>query len=47
LKKLLNDQPGKDAAILITDLIIERQLEKIRSKSSFKESGEISEEEKW
>ena len=47
LKQLLHDTPGTDAAILITDLLIERQLEKIRSKQSLKNQGNIPDEEKW
>jgi len=47
LKKLLHDNPQTDAAILITDLLIERQLEKMRSKASLKNQDDIPDEEKW
>jgi len=46
LRSLLNDQ--RDAGIIIADLIIERQLEKIRSrKTHFKHGDDTDEEEKW
>lgn len=49
LKGLLNQHAGEDAAVIITDLIIERQIQKIRSREQFrpKEGDEIDEEEKW
>jgi hypothetical protein len=47
LKKLLHDRPQTDAAVLITDLLIERQLEKIKSKESLKNQKDIPDEEKW
>ena len=47
LKSLLKSQPGTDAAILITRLIIERQKEKLRSRDINKTFGDIPEDEKW
>src|SRR5436853_1480852 len=47
LKQLLHDNPQADAAVLITDLLIERQFEKLKTKASFKQEGNISEEVKW
>ena len=47
LKKLLHDNPQIDAAVLITDLLIERQLEKIKTKESLKNQEDIPDEEKW
>jgi len=47
LKKLLHDNPGMDAAVLITELLIERQIEKIKTRSSFKKQDDIPENEKW
>ena len=47
LRKLLHDNPGKDAALLITDLLIDRQLEKGKLKDSFKNQGDVPDEEKW
>lgn len=48
LKQLLKEHNGKDAALLISKLIIERQLEKINFRNHFKSSGpEDDNEEKW
>jgi len=47
LKSVLKSQPGKDAAILIILLIIERQNEKLKSKDINKNFGDIPEDEKW
>ncbi|MBS1573757.1 MAG: hypothetical protein JST09_00520 [Bacteroidetes bacterium] len=49
LKQLLKDNADIDAALLIADLIIERQLQKIRVRNEFKkkETGESNEDEKW
>lgn len=48
LKQLLNENPGTNAALIITDLMIERQAEKIRSRQQFSKRNEnISDDEKW
>jgi len=47
LKQLLQDNPQTDAAVLITDLLIERQLEKIKAKQDLKKEDDIPDEEKW
>ena len=47
LKSLLNSQPETDAAILITQLIIERQKEKLKSREINKNFGDIPDDEKW
>src|SRR5215203_4877479 len=48
LKQLLNDNPGTNAALIITDLMIERQAEKIRSRQQFsKRDEDINDDEKW
>lgn len=48
LKQLLSDNPGTDAGLIIADLMIERQKEKIRSRQQFSKRDEnISDEEKW
>jgi hypothetical protein len=48
LRQVLDATNGKDAASVIATMIIERQLEKIRSRERFKSNGGgISEEEKW
>jgi hypothetical protein len=48
LRQILSASPQTDAAIIITDLLIERQLEKIRSRAEFrKDQKDIPEEDKW
>jgi len=47
LRKLLEQKDGEDAARLITDLIIERQLQKIKSRKESKKNDEIPDDEKW
>lgn len=47
LRKLLEDIPNEDAGRIIAALIIERQLQKKKSKEMFKQEGEIPEEDKW
>jgi hypothetical protein len=48
LKYLLQENVGEDAAFIIADLIIERQLEKIKSRKQFSRRDDgISDEEKW
>ena len=48
LKQLLNENPGTNAAQIISDLMIERQAEKISSRQRFSKRDEnISDEEKW
>jgi hypothetical protein len=47
LKQMLRENPQTDAALLITQLLIERQEEKIRSKQSSKKDDDIPEEDKW
>lgn len=48
LRKILNENPSHDAGNIIADLIIERQLQKIKSRQQFSQrDNNISEEEKW
>lgn len=49
LKYLLRENVGEDAAVIIADLIIDRQLEKIKSRSEFRNTGSPDDEgaEKW
>ena len=48
LKQALEQNEGKDTAGLLADLVIERQLEKIRSRQQYgKRDENISEDEKW
>jgi hypothetical protein len=48
LKTLLQQEKGQDAAVIISRLIIERQLQKIRDRKKFSNnSNHCSDEEKW
>ena len=48
LKQLLNENVGTNAALIITDLMIERQEQKIISRQQFRKKDEnISDDEKW
>ncbi len=48
IRNLLKAQPGTDAAEMIADLIIERQLQKIKSREQYsRRDPDISEEDKW
>lgn len=46
MRHLLHEKQGENAAGLIADLIIERQLQKIESRKKFNKQQD-SEEEKW
>lgn len=48
MKKLLMDFPGSDAGEIIGELIIERQLQKIKTREAFRrDQADIDENEKW
>jgi hypothetical protein len=48
LKQLLASNPSTDAGVVIANLIIERQVQKIKSREQFRNrENNISEEEKW
>lgn len=47
LKHLLKDNPGQDASNIISDLIIERQIQKIKSRQEHRKNENISDDEKW
>lgn len=48
LKFMLEENVDKDAAIIIAELIIERQLQKIKSRQQFRNRDEnIDDENKW
>lgn len=47
LKQLLQQHPTTDAAELISDLLIERQLQKQKLRASFRSNESNSDEEKW
>lgn len=47
LKMVLQTNSGRDAGMLIAELIINRQLQKIQSKNQFTNDDTIPEEDKW
>ena len=48
LKLLLKDNPGTDAAEIISHLIVERQLQKIKNRQAFSfPAPDIGDNEKW
>jgi hypothetical protein len=48
LRKLLEENTGSDAGLIIADLIIERQIQKIKSRQQFgRNDNMIDENEKW
>ena len=48
MKRLLEQKEGENAAGLIADLIIERQIQKIKSRQQFRQrDNDIDEDEKW
>ena len=47
LKQLLTENPGTDAGIIIAELMIQRQEQKIRSRQAHKPDENISDDEKW
>jgi hypothetical protein len=47
LKTLLKENPGNDAGRIIAELIIERQLQKIKSREEYRRDSTISDDEKW
>lgn len=47
LKQLLQENNDQDAARIIAELIIERQLQKIKIKRKFKSDGDIPDSERW
>lgn len=48
LRMLLQQNPDEDAATIITDLMIERQLQKMKSREQFRQrDDEIADEDRW
>jgi hypothetical protein len=48
LRELLKSNPGKETGIIIAGLLIERQIQRQKSKEEFKKNqNEIDEKEKW
>jgi hypothetical protein len=47
LKQLLADNKQTDAAFIMSELLMQRQEEKLRSREMFRSSDDIDEAEKW
>jgi hypothetical protein len=47
LKELLSDNKQTDAALIISELLLQRQEEKLRSRKMFRSSDDFDEAEKW
>ena len=47
LKNVLEENSSTDAAVLITDLILQRQEEKRKMRDQFKQEKNIGEDDKW
>ena len=47
LKELLQHQSQNDAGLIIADMIIERQLQKIESRKKFNRNDDIAPDDKW
>ena len=48
LKRLLDQNPGTDAATIISDLLLERQLQKIKTRKNFESNQpEAPGDERW
>lgn len=47
LKRLLKENPNKDAGQIIAGLITERQLQKIKTRQQYRGDATIPEDEKW
>jgi hypothetical protein len=47
MRRLLEQREGKNAAGLIADLIIERQLQKMESRKKFRSGGDVEGEGRW
>ena len=47
LKRILKENNGENAANTIAELIVERQLQKIKSKKEFGTQANFNDEEKW
>jgi hypothetical protein len=47
LKYILKENPGEDAGDIIAELIIERQLQKIKSRQEHRRDSAISDEDAW
>ena len=47
LKRMLEENPESDAGVIIAELMIERQAQKIKSRQETRSNNKISDDEKW
>ena len=47
INNALSSHPGHDAGQLIADLILERQIEKIKTRKLFNRQNDVPDEDKW
>src|SRR5688572_28230805 len=47
LKQTLEENTDKDAGELIATLVVERQLQKLKTRQQFRQQNDIPEDEKW
>jgi|ERR1043165_6985640 hypothetical protein len=47
IKQILGENPGKDTGNILAELIIERQLQKLKSRNQYKPNDNIPKDEKW
>lgn len=47
LKTLLKENQGEDAGRIIAKMIVDRQVQKIKTRSSFPSANDIPDDEKW
>ena len=47
LKRLLEQDPNKDASSIIANLMLQRQIQKMEARRSFIPNTDIQEDEKW
>ena len=47
MRNVLDNKEGENAPMLIAELIIERQLQKLKSRKESKSNNEIPDDEKW
>ena len=47
LKEMLAENPGHDAGLIIAGLVVERERQKILSRSEFKRNDDIPDDLKW
>lgn len=47
ISQLLAEHSQEDAALLITDLMIAREMQKIKSRQEYRRDNDIAEEDRW